>query len=351
MKCKRRIITAFFMITLVISLSNNLHAQVKPYNDECSEAIQIPVAPETSFNEFSLEGAQRSTFAVASTCGNDQHARDVWFAIIMPENGKLQVELSATKECPALSIYSGGCTGLGYLACDASKLSDTERSITLYDASLAGQTLFIRVLQEEETSNDKFEIRALSLPTQSVSVEQLDVKLDGRGVEVAWQTHGETEVHYTYIQHSTDGINFQNLQSIEGRNNNELEHYTFTHDQPQAGANYYRIVMVLESGEAIVFEETEIYVDHYNATVRVFPNPATEGVYIAMPDWVSPGQATLTLTDVSGRIIRQEQIEAEPQSELYFHFANGGLSNGNYLLHLVQKDKLIMNTQLNVKRQ
>jgi len=167
MKCTPKAIATFvILIATAISLSTNLSAQVRPYNDECSEAIQIPVAPETSFNEFSLEGAQRSNFVVTSTCGNDQEARDVWFSAMMPTNGKLRIEVSATKECPALTLYSGGCAGLGYLACDASKTQDQKKVIHLIDADLAGKKIFIRVHQEMQRAENTFGIKIESIATQ-----------------------------------------------------------------------------------------------------------------------------------------------------------------------------------------
>lgn len=342
-------ITTVILIAMSISLSTNLYAQVRPYNDECSEAIQLPVAPETSFNEFSLEGALRSTFVVASTCGNDQVARDVWFTVIMPDNGKLHVELSATKECPALTLYSGGCTGLGYLACDASKNDQRKKVIQLVDADLAGKKVFIRVHQEEASANNIFNIKTTSIETATVSVNSLEVYHTGKDIMLAWKTFGELEVYYTLIQHSIDGENFENIQSIEGRNNNDLEHYTFKHHTPQVGKNVYRLVMVMDSGEAIVFDEIEIFVEQYNAMVRIFPNPTTQGVFLEMPTWVKNDTAQFFMIDMSGKVIYDYSLAVNASEEIYVDFSDLKIGNGNYLITLTQGDEMIMNSQLSIQ--
>ena len=351
MKCIATTIARnILLIALAISLSNTIYAQGRPYNDECFEAIHIPVAPETSLNEFSMEGAQRSTFAVVSTCGDDPSARDVWFSAIMPNNGKLDIELLAAKECPSLTIYTGGCTSLGYLACDASKDSDTEKTINLTNAALAGQQIYIRVHQNSTTANNIFSIRTTTRETPTIAIDKMNVALDGTAVKIEWATIGETEVKYSFIQHSTDGKNFENVQSIKGRNNNDLEHYTIKHIQPQIGRNIYRVAMVLESGESMIFEQVEIFVEKFNAAVRIFPNPTAAGIYLALPAWVSTESAEFTLTDLSGKIIEQRTIAVSPAAEVYYEFANEGIANGNYVIQLTQSEKLIVNTQLSFQK-
>lgn len=351
MKCIATTIARnILLIALAISLSNTIYAQGRPYNDECFEAIQLPVAPETDLNEFSLEGAQRSTFAVVSTCGDDLSARDVWFSAIMPNNGKLDIELVASKECPNLTIYTGGCTSLGYLACDASKHSDTEKTINLMNAALAGQHIYIRVHQNSPTANNIFSISTTARKTPTIVIDKMDVALEGTAVKIEWTTIGESTVKYSFIQHSTDGKNFENVQSIKGRNNNDLEHYTIKHIQPQIGRNIYRIAMVLESGESMIFEQVEIFVEKFNTTARVFPNPTAAGIYLALPAWVATEAAEFTMTDFSGKIIERRTIDIRPAAEVYFEFANEGIANGNYLVQLTQKEKLIVNTQLSFRK-
>lgn len=351
MMCSTTIFTnVLILIASAVSLSNQLSAQVTPFNDDCATAIQLPVSPETSFNDFNLEGATRSTFAVVSTCGNDEHARDIWFSAVVPKTGKLHIEISAIKECPALTIYSGGCTNLSYLACDASKSSSTEKTILITEPDLIGKSILIRVHQENPNANNHFSIKTESREAPNVLVEAFEAKPKGQGVQLEWTTYGENEVYYTLLQHSINGSEFVNIQSIPGRNNNELENYSFQHIEPQVGKNIYRIVLVMQSGEEILFQETEINVDRYSSMIRVFPNPTTEIVYFEIPEWAEEAAAELRVMDMKGNIVQNMNLEITPTHLSELDLRQSTLTNGNYLLTLEQNGKLIMNTQLSYQR-
>ncbi|MDO7875195.1 fibronectin type III domain-containing protein [Hymenobacter sp. ASUV-10] len=93
-------------------------------NDECATATPIPSigvstcgTPVSSTNA----GATGSTGVPAPTCASYSGA-DVWFSLVVPANGILQVETGAgtgtTMNDTGLALYSGTCGALTLLGCD-----------------------------------------------------------------------------------------------------------------------------------------------------------------------------------------------------------------------------------------
>jgi len=83
--------------------------------------------------------------------------------------------------------------------------------------------------------------------------------------------------------------------------------------------------------------------------VRVFPNPTTDGVYLEMPAWIEAASANITLLDMAGKKIIDLPIWLNPSEEIYLDFTEQKFSNGNYLIQIVQKEEMILNSQLSIQ--
>jgi hypothetical protein len=62
------------------------------------------------------------------------------------------------------------------------------------------------------------------------------------GVLLTWKTASESNNDYFTFQHSPDGITFEEIGILKGAGSTDVEqHYSFVHDRPSKGINYYKL--------------------------------------------------------------------------------------------------------------
>lgn len=133
-------------------------------------------------------------------------------------------------------------------------------------------------------------------------VTLLDYRIElvnNQSVMNRWIVTNDTRVATYQVERSVDNIRFTGLGSVVSARSTGASDYSFSDQQPARGWNYYRLKIVGDNGF------------HYSPTRKVFlgatdvftlyPNPATDFVYIRLPGIGSA--ALLTLVDNNGRII------------------------------------------------
>lgn len=66
-----------------------------------------------------------------------------------------------------------------------------------------------------------------------------------KSIKLTWATASEYNNDRFEIEHSIDGSNFTNIGSLKGKlKSTELNEYNFTHENPNAGINYYRLKQI-----------------------------------------------------------------------------------------------------------
>jgi hypothetical protein len=123
-------------------------------------------------------------------------------------------------------------------------------------------------------------------------------KQEGRNNRLTWITASEENNEAYIIQHSEDGVNFQDIGSVNGRGNSAVRsEYHFIHYLTPPGKNFYRVMQKDLDGSRsyshIIFLEERIN------NFRIYPNPAGENLNINL----EPGHGSLTILDASGRVV------------------------------------------------
>lgn len=100
-----------------------------------------------------------------------------------------------------------------------------------------------------------------------------------KSVLLQWQTSFEqNNLHYT-VQHSTNGINYSNLEVVEAAgNSNIITTYSYLHQNPPTGISYYRLLqtdIVGRQSFSIVLKNSVYAVTENNFTV--ITNPVITG--------------------------------------------------------------------------
>jgi len=99
-------------------------------------------------------------------------------------------------------------------------------------------------------------------------------------VALNWQTSHETNSSYFEVQTSKNGTSWQTIGNLPatGNSSNTIR-YSFTHNTPAKGINYYRLKLVDIHGR-FEYSLTRSVSFSSNTTITVSPNPTADKVFI-----------------------------------------------------------------------
>ncbi|MCU0382948.1 MAG: T9SS type A sorting domain-containing protein [Cyclobacteriaceae bacterium] len=120
-----------------------------------------------------------------------------------------------------------------------------------------------------------------------------------------WATATQLNFSHFEVEHSVDGEQWNLLVEIKGEGNtNEFLAYSFLHQKPFSGDNYYRLKMVdLDN----TFEYSTI-IKAFSAqglSVEVFPNPVPDKIITVSYNFEVTSTDIFSLLDLSGNIVWQ----------------------------------------------
>jgi hypothetical protein len=93
-------------------------------------------------------------------------------------------------------------------------------------------------------------------------------------VKIDWEVLTEIEVSHYVVEHSTDGIHFNPIyQQTALANNAGRFDYSYLHQSPVAGINYYRIKSVEPSGKSYYTIIMKVDMRNGEPAIVVYPNP------------------------------------------------------------------------------
>ena len=157
---------------------------------------------------------------------------------------------------PASTFNSGPNVQYGKISMTpgqyATSLSDPDKNFTLGSASVIN-----------------------TLPVQLITWK---ASLQGSRPQLAWQANEETGIAFYSVEKSTDAKNYYLLKTIYPAGKS----YTCYDDSPADGWNYYRLKITDLSGKISYTAVEKVWLKR-TAAFAVFPNPATDKIYISLP--------------------------------------------------------------------
>ena len=98
---------------------------------------------------------------------------------------------------------------------------------------------------------------------------------------VSFTTGIENKINKFQLQHSLDGVTFSTITTFEPKGSNST--YSFEHLTAVEGTNYYRIVMLDETGDYTISSvvSTIVSCSEDDIVVILYPNPSTDFIKIA----------------------------------------------------------------------
>ncbi len=136
----------FQLTILFISLFSflGIYQAQSQVNDECVNAILLPVNTTCNFVQYTNQGATASTGIQQPICGNYQGA-DVWFKVVVPANGGIELDgLPGTLTDGVMGLYTGNCGSLVLVACDDDGSVNGNMPFISHFGLPPGSTVYIR---------------------------------------------------------------------------------------------------------------------------------------------------------------------------------------------------------------
>lgn len=154
----------------------------------------------------------------------------------------------------------------------------------------------------------------------------------GDAVKLYWSTASELNNDYFSIEHSQDGQVYSQIDLLDGNgNSNEIHKYSFVHEQPSDGFNYYRLKQVDFNGQyeyhgpVVVKAKTALDVDMYqnNGQLKIQFNKEANRMLVK-------------IYSLDGRMIYNKYHSG---SAMNIPITN--LSNSIYIVNLITENEMI----------
>ena len=164
-----------------------------------------------------------------------------------------------------------------------------------------------------------------------VALENYTVTLRDGKVKVRWTTSAENNNARFNIERSADGKKFTEIAAIPATGNTTGKTYEWVDENPLANLSYYRLTQTDLDGHKELFQIKKVMnrsiVDR---AVIVAPNPFTTEL-TAYINVTQTQQVTLTITDISGRILKTAAGKYAPGAA-EVNINTTSLPKGTYLL-------------------
>ena len=114
-----------------------------------------------------------------------------------------------------------------------------------------------------------------------VTLSSFTAEAEQNTAKLYWQTTAETNSDRFEIQHSENAKNWLAVGMINSAGESKLlKFYSYTHNTPSAGKNYYRLKMIDKDGSFTYSRIRSVQLsDGYVISAFVFPNPASDRLF------------------------------------------------------------------------
>ena len=126
-------------------------------------------------------------------------------------------------------------------------------------------------------------------------------------VDLNWTTNEDMNDFTFIIEHSTIGVDYDVLYTMDGNDAFESKKYSFKDIDARAGRNYYRIKHVNTNGQVEISEERMIILSDDVDKFILFPNPTVDYVIFESLR-LSDEEGLIVVSDMKGQIIKQVVI-------------------------------------------
>lgn len=198
--------------------------------------------------------------------------------------------------------------------------------------NLPGDDILIRiraVTDEERLLISDLLVTEFSAPAP-ITLSDFTAAPKDEAVTLSWTTLSEENNDFFSIEHSTDGINYTEIDYVKGAGTSYSENnYEYTHRNPAKGANYYRLMQV-DYNRNTSYSPVEV-VEFTAGDLFTIRPTLTKGEVILSFDEDIARNATIEVFDLVGKRVLAQQITG---NEANFSFDASNFQNGHYLVRM-----------------
>lgn len=168
-------------------------------------------------------------------------------------------------------------------------------------------------------------------PVLDVKLTSFTGKVYNNKAVLKWATADETGQVYYDIEKSMDGNNFTSIGTVEGRNNNTTNQYSFTDPDDHTGRPYYRIKMRSIDNRVEYSRILQLVAAQEKFEFGVVINPFINTLYFDL-NAMKAGLVKVELIDQFGKPVRRKTVDVREGVNQFFFDNTGNLANGMYVL-------------------
>ncbi len=216
-----------------------------PANNDCATPAPLAVESGTAC-AAPVAGADvgLATYEAGTTCttGGGDAAKDVWYSIVVPDNGEVTIETGGDMDT-VMEAFDG-CGGTS-LACDDDGGVGVSSLIALTNL-VPGNTVLVRVWEYLNDENEAWTICAYSdIVVLPAELSTFEAEADDKMNVVSWKTASEAGVLSFDIERSLDGKKgWTTIGNVDAEGTLQAgAQYQFM-DKSPAQMSYYRLVTI-----------------------------------------------------------------------------------------------------------
>jgi len=248
----------------------------------------------------------------------------ITFQIILKINGDILIQYNeAESTIPVATDITNFCT--------AGIENSTGTKGISYRVNASGGSLF------ESPLAVLFKAPQAPLP---VSLLNFTAQRNNRINKINWSTSQEINTRNFTIEHSTDGTNFIAIGLVAANgNSNHQVNYSFTHQAPKKGQNYYRILITDIDGK-IQYSPIKSVRNEGTADISIYPIPVRSTMNILINTDVND-RAVLNILDGNGKLLLTKTANINTGNNT-LSLNTDGLAAGSYIIKIKLQNDLII---------
>ncbi len=175
-----------------------------------------------------------------------------------------------------------------------------------------------------------------ALPNKNFTVT--GEKLGNNKVKINWEAQAETGVREYTLEKSTDGVNYQTLNTQAAKNGNVANSYTYTDNSPVNGVNYYRVKTTQLNDIERYSQVITLNIKHSTSnTISVFPNPVKGNTIGLQLQDLEKGMYSVRILSIEGKEVYKQQLQISNNNTNTTINPTIKLASGVYTLQVVGK--------------
>ena len=334
-----------------------LYEEDAPQNDNCRNAIILPVGDNCVQAGYTNRQATEEPASIAPVPAcSSYRGGDVWFKVVVPVSGALQIEIESEYGTvpPSIAFYSGTCGSFSNVDC-----IENDNSFFVSEQTLAGDTLTLRVFSYYREDGANFFLCAFEPACVPSAIDAGETSIcKGEVYQFGSQTISQAGQYTELFQSSTGcdslvsvSVTVNNVDTSVMNNNGVLTAAAMgalyqwvdcvNGFKPVAGANNQTFQADVGTFAVIITQNACIdtsacYVASLivgvegdtNDVVSFFPNPSADNFYIDFHR--APASLSVEVVDMNGRTVKTENFKNQSLAEVDTRW----LPSGAYVVRL-----------------